>query len=68
MLSLAFDPGSRNVRSYDVTTYLDEPSDRVTLNAHFSTLPDGTNFLEEYDLDARRMEILVKTTNFGHHK
>jgi hypothetical protein len=68
MLTLAFDPGSRNIHSYEVTTYLDEPSDRVTLNAQFSTLSDGTNFLEEYDLDARRKEIHVKTANFGHSK
>jgi hypothetical protein len=68
MLTLAFDPGSRNIRSYEVNTYLDEPSDRVVLNAQFSTLSDGTNFLEEYELDARRKEIHIKTANFGHSK
>jgi hypothetical protein len=66
MLTLAFDPGSRNIRSYDVTSFLDEPSDRVTLNAQFSKLPDGTNFLEEYEFDARGKEIHMKTANFGH--
>jgi len=66
MLTLAFDPATRNIRSYEVTTFLDAPSDRVTLNAQFSTLPDGTNFLEEYELDARGKEIHIKTANFGH--
>ncbi len=66
--ALAFDPAARRIRSFDVTTYLDDPADRVTLTAQFSTLPDGTNFLEQYVLDASGKQIRIKTVNFGHHK
>jgi hypothetical protein len=67
-LTLAFDATTRKVRSFSVATYLDEPKDTVTLNAHFSSLPDGTNFLEESVLDAKAKEIRIKTINFGHRK
>ena len=46
---------------------MDEPKDIVNLNARFSTLSDGTNFLEESVLDATAKQIRIKTTNFGHN-
>ena len=67
-VTVAFDPATGNIRSYDATTFLDEPGDIVTLHAQFARLPDGTNYLEDYELDARRKEIRIKTSNFGHSK
>ena len=51
-----------------MTTYLNDPNDRVDLSAQFSTLPDGTTYLDQYVLDARAKQIRIKTTNFGHTK
>jgi hypothetical protein len=38
------------------------------LNAQFSTLPDGTSYLDQYVLEARAKQIRIKTTSFGHTK
>ena len=43
-LSLAFGTASKEIRSYDVITYLVDPKDVVTLNNQFASLTDGTNY------------------------
>jgi len=67
-LTLLFDPTAKKLRSLQVATYLDDQKDAVTLVANFSSLADGTNFLEQSVLDAKAKQIQVKTTNFGHKK
>jgi hypothetical protein len=67
-LTLAFDQASRRLRSFEVTTFLDEPRDVATINGQFSKLPDGANFLEEYEFNSAGKQIRIKTTNFGHTK
>jgi len=67
-VTLSFDPAARKLRAFDVATYLDNPQDQVSLSARFSSLPDGTNFLEETLLDAKAKNIQIKTTNFEHKK
>jgi hypothetical protein len=67
-VTLAFDPSTKKLRSFAVATYLDAPADTVTLDARFSSLSDGTNFLEESVLNAKAKEVGIKTTNSGHHK
>jgi hypothetical protein len=66
-VKLTFDPATKKLVSYAVATYLDEPKDTVTMIARFSSLPDGTNFLEESVLDAAAKQIRIKTTNFEYH-
>jgi hypothetical protein len=67
-VTLTFDLATKKLISFAVTTYLDEPKDAVTMNARFSSLPDGTNFVEESVLDASAKQIQVKTTNFGYQR
>jgi hypothetical protein len=67
-LTFTFDTATKKIRSIVVSTYLDKPGDMVTVNARFTALPDGTNFMEESLLDATGKEIQVRTTNSGHHK
>ena len=66
--TFTFDTATKKLRSIDVATYLDSPKDTVTVTARFSSLADGTNFLEESVLDASAKEIQIKTTNSGHSK
>jgi hypothetical protein len=40
----------------------------VNLQADFSALPDGTNYLEQSVLNATAKELQIKTTNSGYHK
>jgi hypothetical protein len=67
-VTFLFDPANRKLRSFKVGTYLDEPKDVVNLNADFSALADGTNYVQQSVLDATAKSIQIKTTNFGHHK
>ena len=67
-VTLTFDTTTRKLRSFGVSTYLDQPGDAVNLDARFSSLTDGTNFLQESVLDAKAREIQIKTVNFGHSK
>jgi len=67
-VTLAFDTAAKKLKSFQVATYLDEPADAVTLVANFSSLADGTSYLEQSVLDAKAKEIQIKTTNFGHKK
>ncbi|HLK65166.1 MAG TPA: hypothetical protein VKU19_17110 [Bryobacteraceae bacterium] len=59
-VTLTFDPATKKLLSFVVTTYLDDKKDVVSLNASFNTLPDGTNFVETTILDATAKEIQAK--------
>jgi hypothetical protein len=67
-VTLAFDVQAKVIRSFNVATYLDDPKDAVNLQADFSALPDGTNYLEHSVLVATAKELQIKTTNSGYHK
>lgn len=67
-VTVMFDTATKKIRSFAVTTYLDERKDTVTVNAQFNSLPDGPNFVEQSVLDATAKKISIKTTNFGHRK
>jgi hypothetical protein len=67
-VTLTFDVATKKLRSFSVMTYLDEPKDTVTMDARFSSLPDGTNFVEQSVLDASAKQIQITTTNFGYQK
>ncbi len=66
-VTLLLDPATKKLRSFSVATYLDDPNDKVSLIAAFSSLPDGTNFLETTLLNATAKAIEVKMTNSDYH-
>lgn len=67
-VTLAFDTAAKNVRGYDVSSYLDVPEDVVTLKVIFNSLPDGTNYAAQSVLDATAKQIQIKTTNSNYSK
>ena len=67
-MTLSLDPAARKLTSFEVATYLDKPEDTVTLNASFSSLDDGTSFMQESVLNVKAKQIVVKTTNAGYRK
>ncbi len=67
-VTLGFNPATKKLTTFAVATYLDAPGDSVTIQARFSSLGDGTNFLEESVLDASAKQIRIQTVNSGHHK
>jgi hypothetical protein len=66
-ISFGFNRAARKLVSYDVNTYLDDPkSDIVTMTNRFSSLPDGTNYLQQTVLDSKSKQIQITTTNSDH--
>jgi hypothetical protein len=65
-VTLTFDLATKKLISFDVATYMDEPKDVVTMNARFSSLPDGTNFVEQSVLNAMAKQIQITTTSSGY--
>lgn len=62
------DTATKKLQNFKVATYLDGPEDAVGVDARFSSLPDGTNFVEETILTSKSKELQIKITNFDHAK
>jgi len=62
-LAFVFDPAQKKLQSYDVNTYMDSPQDVVGLSNKFSSLPDGTNYLERTVLTSSSKQIQITTTS-----
>lgn len=68
-VAIGLDPVAKQVRAYDVHSYLDNPKDdAVTLAVTFGSLPDGTNYPQQTVLDAAGKKIQVKVTNSDYMK
>ena len=62
-MTLSFDTARRKVSSLNVNTYMDDPKDVVTLAVQMSSLPDGTNYVQQTVLDATAKKLQATTTN-----
>ena len=67
-MSVTIDGASNKIRSFVVNTYLNDPSQVVTLNAVFQSLPDGTNYVAQTVLDATAKQIQIRTTSASFNK
>jgi hypothetical protein len=63
-ISFTLSAATKKLQSYDVNTYLDDPKkDLVTVTNAFSSLPDGTRYLQQTVLNARSKQIEIRMTN-----
>ena len=67
-MTLSFDTATKKVSSLNVNTYLDDPKDVVTLAVKMSSLPDGTNYIQQTVLDASAKHLQVTTTNSNYQR
>ncbi len=67
-VTVAFNTATKKLATFAVATYLDTPKDAVTINARFSSLPDGTNFMEQSTVQATAKKVQINTTNFGYQR
>jgi hypothetical protein len=67
-MSVTIDGASNKIRSFVVNTYVDDPSQVVTLNAVFQALPDGTNYVAQTVLDATAKQVQIRTTSANFNK
>lgn len=62
-MTLSFDTAAKKITALNVNTYMDNPKDVVTLAVQFSSLPDGTNYVNQSVLDATAKKLVVTTTS-----
>jgi hypothetical protein len=68
-VTLGFDTAAKQLATYNVASYLDNPKDdAVKLAVNFARLPDGTNYAQQTVLDATGKQIQVKVTNSDYKK
>lgn len=67
-MTIAFDMGTKKISTINVNTYMDNPSDKVTLAVQMASLPDGTNYAQQTVLNATAKQIQVTTNNSNYAK
>jgi hypothetical protein len=64
---IAFDPTAKKITNVSVNTYMRQEKDAVTLTMDFSSLPDGTNYVQKTVLTATAKQLVVTTLNTNYH-
>ena len=67
-LSMEMDFANSRISGIAVKSHIDDPSDVVTLNGRFQTLPDGTIYPARVVLEAPEKDMTIVVTNSGHRK
>ena len=62
-VTLVFNRRQKAVQSIHVSSYLDSPTDGVTIAAQFAKLPDGTNHVAGTQIDGVSKQLTVVTQN-----
>ena len=62
-LTLVFNRQQKGIQSIQVASYLDGPSDAVTIAAQFAKLPDGTNHVASTQINGVSKQLTVVTQN-----
>jgi hypothetical protein len=62
-VTLVFSRQQKAIQSVQVSTYLDDPKDAVTIAAQFAKLPDGTNHVTGTQVDGVSKQLTVVTQN-----
>ena len=59
---------SKQLQSVNVQSYLNDPSDKVTINAQFAQLPDGTNHVASTLINGVSKQLTVNDVNSNYQK
>lgn len=67
-MTLTLDTTAKKITALSVDTYMGEAKDKVGLQVHMGSLPDGTNYAQQTVLSASAKELTVTTTNSDYQK
>jgi len=62
-VTLTVNPQSKQLQSIQVNSFLNDPSDAVTINAQFAQLPDGTNHVASTLINGVSKQLTVQDVN-----
>ena len=65
-VKLTFNSQMKALQSVSVTSYLDSPSDAVTMDIQFSRLPDGTNYASQVFVngESKKLTVAIQNANY----
>jgi hypothetical protein len=66
LFAIEVDLETNNIRSVEISSYLDGPDDKIGLDVQFANLPDGTSHVSQSTLDAPAKNVSVLVTNSGY--
>jgi hypothetical protein len=67
-MTLTFDTATKKITGLDISTYMGEEKDAVTLKVQMGSLPDGTSYEQQTILNATAKQLVVTTTNSNYQK
>jgi|SRR5579863_1330321 len=68
MLSISIDKSIQKLMAVDISTYIDDPAQKVTFNVTYMDLPDGTQYQSSTTLDAQAKNLKIVIANSGYKK
>ncbi len=66
LLAVSIDKIAQKIMGIDVTTSVDDPSQKVTFNITYNNLPDGTQYAGTTTLDAQAKKLKIVIENSGY--
>ena len=70
-MTLTFDTATKKITGLNISTYMGQEKDAVTLQVQMGSLPDGTNYGhygQQTVLNATAKQLVVTTTNSNYQK
>jgi hypothetical protein len=67
-MTLTFDTTTKKITGLNISTYMGEEKDAVTLKVQMGSLPDGTSYEQQTILNATAKQLVVTTTNSNYQK
>jgi len=67
-MTLRFDTATKKITGLNISTYMGEEKDVVTLEVQMGSLPDGTNYEQQTVLNATAKQLVVTITNSNYQK
>jgi hypothetical protein len=68
ILSITIDKVNQKLTAFNVTTYIDNPSEKVIFDVLLKDLPDGTQYLSKISLTAEAKNLKIDMENSGYRK
>ena len=65
-MTLTFDKEAKAIKSLQIDSYLDSPSDAAKFDIQFAKLPDGTNHVSDMTLDgvSKQLKVAIQNSNY----
>ena len=67
-MTLTFGTAAKKITTLNISSYMGEVKDAVTLQVQMASLPDGTNYEQQTILNATAKQLVVRTTNSNYQK